>query len=246
MQLFFHAGKYFLMIQKVFFKPERFMLYWKKTISEIYVLGIGSLPLVAIISFFMGAVIVIQTATNISSPLVPDYIIGYTASNSMILEFSTTILGLIMAGKIGSSISTELGTMRITEQIDALEIMGVNSCSYLILPKILALLFINPILMVYSAFIGIVSGMIVGHFTGLIAIHDFLLGITIDFKPFNIVYATTKAIFFGFAIASVPAYFGYYVKGGAVDVGKASTDAVVYTSIIILILNLVLTQTMLL
>lgn len=208
-------------------------------------LGIGSLGIVAIISVFMGAVITIQTSANITSAWIPKYLIGFTARQSMILEFSTTVISLILAGKVGSSIATQLGTMRISEQIDALEIMGINSASFLILPKIVAAVIINPFIMFYSIFLGITGAWIIGEATGLIYTTDFITGIQYDFDPFSIVYATIKMVFFSFAIASVPAYYGYYVKGGAVEVGRASTQAVVATSISILVINYVLTQALL-
>ncbi len=241
-----HIGEYFVLVSRVFQKPENTKVYRNRVLKEIVTMGIQSLPLVLIISFFMGAVVVIQTATNIDSAYIPKYLIGFTARQSLVLEFSTTVLGLILIGKLGSNIATEIGTMRITEQIDALEIMGINSSSYLIVPKVLALLIVNPILTSFCMFVGIVSGMIAGSLTDLCNTTQFLYGIKYSFDPFSLVYAFTKSVFFGFIIATIPAYFGYYVKGGAIDVGKASTNAVVYTSIVMLIINYVLTQVMLL
>ncbi len=235
-----------MFLGRIFARPEKFKVFWDRLVREMYLIGLGSLPLVAIISFFVGAVIVIQTATNIDSPFIPKYLIGFTAKQSMVLEFSTTVIGLILVGKVGSGIATEVGTMRITEQIDALEIMGVNSASFLVLPKLIALLLMNPILMVFSDFVGILSGMMVGEMTGLCPFNDYVQGARYYFKIYEVFYAGVKAVAFGFIIASIPAYYGYYVKGGAVDVGKASTNAVVITSIMLLILNYVITQIMLL
>ncbi len=234
------------MLSKTLKKPEKTRVFWSRFVREVSVMGIGSLPLVLIISFFIGGVIVIQTASNISSPFIPAYLIGFTTRQSMILEFSTTVIGLILIGKVGSSIATELGTMRITEQIDALEIMGVNSKSFLILPKIFALVFVNPLLTIFSIGIGIVAGMWVGDLTGLCPMKQYVLGVQYSFKMSDVTYSLIKSIVFGFIISSIPAYFGYFVKGGAVDVGKASTSAVVYTSIVLLFMNYVITQLMLL
>ncbi len=246
MKTLYDIGKYFLLLLRVFRWPDKFSVFWQRLMREMYVMGLGSLPLVSVISFFVGAVIVIQTATNIDSAFIPKYLIGFTAKQSMVLEFSTTVIGLILVGKVGSAIATEIGTMRITEQIDALEIMGVNSASFLILPKVLALVIMNPILMIYSDFVGILSGMFVGELTGLCPLNDYIIGARYYFKLYEVLYATIKALAFGFIIASVPSYYGYYVKGGAVEVGAASTRAVVSSSIMLLILNYVITQLMLL
>lgn len=245
MNILFQIGQYTLLLAKTFKKPEKFKVFWERFIREVYEIGLGSLPLVGIISFFVGAVIVIQTATNIDSAWIPKYLIGFTAKQSMVLEFSTTVIGLILIGKVGSGIATEIGTMRITEQIDALEIMGVNSANFLILPKILALVVMNPILMIFSDFIGIMAGVFVGDITGLCPVNDYIQGARYGFKLYEVFYATVKALVFGFIIVSVPAYYGYYVKGGAVNVGAASTKAVVNTSVLLLILNLIITRIML-
>lgn len=220
-------------------------MYFRAFISEIYSIGIGSLGIVSIISVFMGAVITLQTASNIDSPWIPLYTVGFTTRQSVILEFSPTIIALILAGKIGSNIASEIGTMRITEQIDALEIMGINSASYLVLPKIIAAMIINPFIIIYSMFLGIGGGWIVADLTGIVTTSQFLYGIQYDFKPFHIAYALIKTVVFAFVITSIPAYHGYYVSGGALEVGKASTRAVVYSSVVILILNYVITQLLL-
>lgn len=241
-----HIGEYFILLWKVFQRPEKISMYREQTMREIVYMGINSLPLVIIISFFMGAVIVIQTSTNVDSPFIPKYLIGFAARQSIILEFSSTMLGLILIGKIGSNIATQIGTMRVTDQIDALDIMGINSSSYLILPKIVAMLVVNPILMTICMFTGIYSGLLAGTLTGLCDSDQYIIGVRYDFQAFGLIYAYTKSLVFGFIIATIPGYFGYFVKGGAVEVGKASTSSVIYTSIVMLILNYVLTQVMLL
>ena len=197
-------------------------------------------------SAFMGGVIALQTASNMTSPLLPAYTIGYITQSSTILEFSPTIISLILAGKVGSNISSELGSMRVTEQIDALEIMGVNSLSYLVLPKIIAAVMFFPILIIFSMALSLFGGWISLLISNLCSTETYLLGIKTDFKVFNIVYALTKTIVFGFLIASIASFYGYFVKGGSINVGKASTQAVVISSIAILIANFILTQMILL
>ena len=208
-------------------------------------MGIGSLGIVAIISVFIGAVITIQSAFNFSNPLVPLYAVGVAVRDSMILEFSPAIISLILAGKIGSSIASEIGTMRITEQIDALEIMGINSAGYLIQPKIVAATLFSPILVIFSMFLGILGGYVFGVLSGVVTDYEYVYGITYQFKPFNVTYALIKGVVFAFIIASVPAYHGYYTQGGALEVGKSSTKGVVYSSILILTFDLILTQLLL-
>jgi phospholipid/cholesterol/gamma-HCH transport system permease protein len=245
MQLITHIGRYFLLMKRVFGKPEKFSMYFRQIIYEINSLGIGSLGLIAIISVFMGGVITIQSAYNFTSPLIPLYAVGLGTRESIVLEFSPTIVSLILAGKVGSNIASEIGTMRITEQIDALEIMGINSAGYLILPKIAAAMFINPFLIVISMFLGVLGGYLMGISTGACTSYEYIFGIQSFFIPFNIFYSLTKTVVFAFIITSVSAYHGYYTSGGALEVGKASTKSVVYNSIIILIANLVITQIML-
>lgn len=233
------------MMYRVFSKPEKFGIYRENTFKEMISLGIGSMGIVAIISLFMGAVITIQTASNIDSPWIPSYTVGFTTRQSVILEFSPTIIALILAGKIGSNIASEIGTMRVTEQIDALEIMGINSASYLTLPKIIAALFINPFIIIYSMFLGMFGGWIVAISTGIVTSNQYIYGIQYDFKPFDITYALIKTVVFAFVITSIPAYHGYYTRGGALEVGRSSTRAVVYSSIAILVVNYLLTQLLL-
>jgi len=238
-------GKFSIFMVKVFSKPERIKLTFKELTEELNKLGIHSISIVVIISFFIGAVITLQTAYNISTPLVPTYLVGYLVRESMLLEFSSTIVSLILAGKIGSNIASEIGTMRITEQIDALELMGVNSASFLVAPKILAAMLISPVLYIFSVFIGIIGGVIAGHFGGVVNLDDFVNGLQYSLNTYYITYSVIKTIFFGFVITAIPAYYGYYVTGGALAVGKASTKAVVNSSIFVLLLNLILTQILL-
>lgn len=240
-----HLGRYSILLYRTFSKPEKFSVYLKQIVKEIDSLGIGSLGLIAIISVFMGGVITIQSAYNFTSPFIPLYAVGLGTRESIVLEFSPTIVSLILAGKVGSNIASEIGTMRISEQIDALEIMGVNSASYLIMPKIIAAMVINPFLIVISMFLGIFGGYMMGVLTGACSSYEFIFGIQSFFVPFNIIYALTKTVVFAFIITSVSAYHGYFTEGGALEVGKASTRSVVYNSVIILICNLVITKLML-
>lgn len=237
-------GQYVLLMRKVFTRPQKWRIFFNQLVKEINKLGIDSISIVIIISFFIGAVIVIQIALNISNPLLPRYTVGFTSREIILLEFSSTIMCLILTGKVGSNISSEIGTMRVTEQIDALEIMGVNSASYLVLPKAIGLMVFIPVLVVLSMFFGIIGGFAVCYFTHAVTIVDFEFGLQSFFKEFYIWYAIMKTIFFGFLIASISAYYGYYAKGGSLDVGKASTNAVVITSILILISDLIITDLM--
>jgi phospholipid/cholesterol/gamma-HCH transport system permease protein len=245
MRFLYNFGKYCLFIAKVFSKPEKWLLYYKQTIKEVDKLGIDSVGIVIVISIFMGAVITLQTRYNLENPLIPMYIIGLTARDTMLLEFSSTMVGLILAGKVGSNIASEIGTMRVTEQIDALEIMGVNSASFLVLPKIVAAVCINPFLTLLSMFVGIFGGYMACVFTGALAPVDYIYGIQYWFIPYYITYALVKTVFFAFIITTVPAYQGYFVNGGALEVGRASTKGVVYSSILILLTNLILTELLL-
>ncbi len=231
-----------MLLFRVFSKPEKFSVYWRQIVYEINSLGIGSLSIVCIISIFMGGVITIQAAFGFSSPWIPLYAVGYTTRESMLLEFCPTIVSLILAGKIGSNIASEVGAMRITEQIDALEIMGVNSASYLILPKILASIIINPFLIAISMFLGLLGGYLMGISSGACTSYEYIFGIQAMFEPWKLYYSFTKVIVFAFIITSVASYFGYYTTGGALEVGKSSTRAVVIASVLILIFNLILTQ----
>ena len=245
MNILNQTGKYFSLLLKVFSKPERHSLYMKQTFNEIETLGVQSVGIVVVISIFMGGIITLQVAYNMSNPLLPTYLIGLGNRDTLILEFSSTILGLIMAGKIGSNITSEIGSMKVTEQIDSLEIMGVNSASYLILPKIIAVVLMFPFLYILSVFFGLIGGMIVGPAVGAVTITDYLNGIQYLFDPYYVTFSLIKCLVFGFLIASIAAFFGYTVEGGAFDVGSASTRAVVNTNIMILVWDLVLTQLLL-
>ncbi len=243
--MFEHVGKFSRFMLQVFSRPEKRNIFFTAIVKEIHKLGINSIGIVAIISLFMGAVIALQTAYNMENPLLPDYLVGYTTRESMILEFSSTIVALILAGKVGSNIASEIGSMRVTEQIDALDIMGVNSANFLVLPKIIAGIFINPFLYIISLFIGISGGFLAGYLTDAVAPADFVQGLQYSFVPYYITYSLIKTEVFAFIITAVPSYFGYYVQGGALEVGRASTKAVVNSSILILLSNLILTQLLL-
>lgn len=227
-------------------KPKKMSIFWNMFMNEVQFIGINSIPIVALMSTFMGAVISLQTASNMDSPLLPAYTVGYITQSSIILEFSPTIISLILAGKVGSNIASEIGTMRITEQIDALEIMGVNSINHLMLPKILASVIYFPILIVFSMFLGMFGGFLALVISDLQTTETYILGLRSWFDPYNIFYALTKTVAFGFIIVSVASFYGYYVKGGSLEVGKASTKAVVISSVVILIANFIITKLMLL
>jgi len=244
-KIFTTIGMYVLLMQKVFSRPQKRKIYWQQLLTEINSLGLESLGIVAFISAFMGAVVAIQTAFNITSPLIPLSMVGFTVRQSVILEFSPTVISLILAGKVGSRIASEIGTMRVTEQIDALEIMGVNSANYLIFPKITALILINPVLIVFSMWMGILGGWFAMVATSLVSTNDFVQGIRVDFQGYTIFYAITKTVFFAYIISSVSGFYGYITNGGALEVGQASTKAVVFSSVIIILFNLVLTQLLL-
>ena len=236
-----NIGDYFIMMNKVMSRPEKRSVFLKQFNLEIMKIILSSIGIVIIISFFIGAVVAIQQYFNLSSPLFPDYTIGLVTRDAVILEFAPTMLGLILAGKIGSSITSEIGTMRVTEQIDALEIMGINSSSFLILPKILVSVIFFPILIILSISIGIIGGWLGGLSVG-VPTSQFILGIQYEFIPFYVTYSLIKSVVFAFIITSVSAYYGYHTSGGAISVGKASTKAVVYSSIILLLFNAILTK----
>ncbi|HHC79467.1 MAG TPA: ABC transporter permease [Flavobacteriia bacterium] len=233
------------MLRQVFKRPQKRSVFWESIFREIEDLGINSIGIVAFISFFVGGVVVIQTALNLENPLTPRYLIGFASRESLILEFSPTLISIILAGKVGSYIASSIGTMRVTEQIDALEVMGINSLNYLVLPKIIANVFFYPFVIVISIFLGIIGGWVAGNITGLVSTSDYVNGVQWEFEPFHITYSLIKTAVFAFVIATIPSYHGFYVKGGAIEVGKASTRAVVWTSIVIIVLNYILTQMLL-
>lgn len=241
-----HLGRYGTLMGKVFSKPDKHKSFFRQFILEIEKLGVQSSGIVAIISIFIGAVIAIQTAYNMENPLLPRYSVGLVTRDTLLLEFSSTIVSLILAGKVGSNIASELGTMRVTEQIDALDIMGINSANFLILPKMVAFILIIPFLVLLSMVLGIFGGYIGGvTLTGAVSATDYLFGIQYYFIPYYIVYSLLKSVFFAYIIVSISAYYGYYTDGGALDVGKSSTKAVVNSTVTILLFNVVLTQMLL-
>lgn len=236
----FHIGRYILMIKKCFVKPERAAMYWKETLRQMLNIGVGSLVIVLLISFFIGAVSSFQFAYNLSQSMVPMYFVGYVVKESMILELAPTVSCLILAGKVGSNLASELGTMRLTEQIDALEIMGVNTFSYLIGPKIMAAITMVPLLVIIAAITGIWGGMLSGDLSGYVSSSDYLQGVLMGFVPKNIYVMLVKSCVFGFLLTSISCYQGFYAHGSALEIGKASTRAVVLSCILVLFADLIL------
>lgn len=234
MTFFTHFGTYLLMLKGMFTKPENWRMYWKEFMHQCVEIGVGALPIVVIISLFLGAVTTVQTAYQLVSPLVPSSTIAQIVRDSMILELSPTVVSIVLAGVVGSKIASELGNMRISEQIDALEIMGINTKSYLILPKILGSLVVIPCLIVISAVLGIWGGRTAGAMSGILATDIFDKGLRQNLNIYNINFALYKSYTFAFILSSIPAYFGYTVKGGSLEIGRASTSAVVVSCILIL------------
>lgn len=238
-------GRYCMFVRRVFAVPDRWRVFGRRTVAEISKLGIDSIPLVLVISIFIGAVIAIQMQLNISSPLIPAYSVGLATRDIVLLEFSNSILCLILAGKVGSNIASEIGTMRVTEQIDALEIMGVNSSNYLVLPKIVGFVLFMPVLVVLCMGTSLVGGWLVAVFTDMITVSRYVYGLQALFQEWYVWYALIKSLVFAYIIASVASFYGYYVKGGALDVGKSSTNGVVASSILILLFDVILTKLLL-
>ncbi len=234
MSFFTHFGAYLLMLKGMFTKPENWRMYWKEFMHQCVEIGVGALPIVVIISLFLGAVTTVQTAYQLVSPLVPQSTIAQIVRDSMILELSPTVVSIVLAGVVGSKIASELGNMRISEQIDALEIMGINTKSYLVLPKILGALVVIPCLIVISAVLGIWGGRTAGAMSGILATDIFDIGLRQNLNVYNINFAMYKSYTFAFILSSIPAYFGYNVKGGSLEIGRASTSAVVVSCILIL------------
>ncbi len=237
-------GRYFLMIAEIFSKQTKWSVMKKLIFKEIDDLIVSSLGIVAFISFFVGGVVSIQTALNLTNPLIPKYLIGFATRQSVILEFAPTFISIIMAGKMGSFITSSIGTMRVTEQIDALEVMGVNALNYLVFPKIIALL-LYPFLIGISMFLGILGGWMAAYYGGFTSSEDFIQGAQTDFVPFHIAYAFIKTIIFAMLLATIPSFHGFYMKGGALEVGKASTVSFVWTAVSIILFNYILTQLLL-
>ena len=236
-------GKYFLMIRISFSKYCKRKILYKQIFKEINDLVLDSIPIVSILSFFIGGVVAIQMALNLESPLLSKTLIGFATRQSVILEFAPTFISIIMAGKVGSYISSSIGTMRVTEQIDALEVMGINSLNYLVFPKIIAML-LYPFVITISMFLGIIGGLLAMQLTGVPS-EAYIEGIQSDFNGYHVTYSYVKTLVFSFVLATVPAFHGYYLKGGALDVGKASTQSFYWTSIIIIIINYIITQLLL-
>jgi phospholipid/cholesterol/gamma-HCH transport system permease protein len=240
MSIFYHFGKYLLMLRGMLSRPENGRLYWKEFMHQCAEIGIGSLPIVAIISVFMGAVSALQTAYQLVSPLIPDTSIANIVRDTVILEFAPTLVCIVLAGVVGSKIASELGNMRVSEQIDALEIMGINTKSYLIMPKIAAAILTIPMLVVISMGLGIYGGRVACISADIISESSFDRGLVEGFIPYNVTFALIKSYSFAFIISSVAAYFGYYVKGGALEIGRSSTRSVVISCIMILVADYVL------
>lgn len=232
--VFYHFGKYLLMLKGMFSKPENWKMYWKEFMHQCSEIGIGSLGIVLIISLFLGGVTTVQTAYQLVSPWIPKTTIAMVVRDTLILELAPTMTCIVLAGVVGSKIASELGNMRVSEQIDALEIMGINTKGYLILPKIAAALVVIPMLVSIAGFLGVWGGLEAGKLAGIVAQQQFLQGLVMNFNPFNVTFALIKSYTFAFLISSVSAYYGYYVQGGALEIGRASTTAVVVSCILIL------------
>lgn len=237
-------GEYFLMLKGVFGRMTKRSVLVNLIFKEVDDLIIGSLGIVSFISFFIGGVVAIQTALNLENPLIPKSLIAFAARQSVILEFAPTFISIIMAGKVGSYITSSIGSMRVTQQIDALEVMGINSLNYLIFPKIIAM-FTYPFVIAISMFLGILGAYTAGVYGGFLSAQDFVAGLQEDFIPFHLLYAFLKTFLFAIILATVPSYHGYYMKGGALEVGQASTTSFVWTSVVIIISNYVITQLLL-
>ncbi|MFO7719546.1 MAG: ABC transporter permease [Gillisia sp.] len=237
-------GEYFLMLKGVFVRMTKASVLKELIFKEIDQLIIGSLGIVAFLSFFIGGVVALQTALNLNNPLIPKTLIAFAARQSIILEFSPTFISIIMAGKVGSFITSSIGSMRVTEQIDALEVMGVNSLNYLIFPKIIAML-TYPFVIALSMFLGIVGAYSAAVLGGFVGAEEFIEGLQTDFEGYHIFYAFFKTFLFALILATIPAYHGYYMTGGSLEVGKASTTSFVWTSVVIIVTNYIVTQLLL-
>ncbi len=242
MKFFEELGHYVLFLLRLFSRTERFNVFWRQTLHEMNSIGVGSFAIVSLISVFTGAVSTIQIGYQLVSGLVPDYIIGRIVRDSNILEFSPTITCLVLAGKVGSSIASEIGTMKVTEQIDALEIMGVNSANYLVLPKIVAGVITIPLLVTYAMTLSLIGGAISGAMSGIISVDYFVKGMRADFIPFSVFFSMIKSVTYAFIITSVSSYHGYKTEGGALEVGQSSTKAVVYSCMGIILFDYIISQ----
>ncbi|NCW88566.1 MAG: ABC transporter permease [Chitinophagia bacterium] len=245
MSLLSDIGRFLLMLKGMFKRPENGKMYWREFMHQCNEIGFGSLGIVAIISVFIGAVSTIQTAYQLVSPLIPISTIAQIVRDTVILEFAPTLVCIVLAGVAGSRIASELGNMRVSEQIDALEIMGINTKAYLILPKIAAALLMIPLLVIIAMVLGIWGGRLAGTAAGIIPANLFDKGLTSEFMPYNVFFALTKSYAFAFIISSIPAFFGYFVRGGALEIGRASTKAVVVSCILILFADYILSALLL-
>ena len=232
------------MLVEIFRKPTKWSFMRGLIFKEINDLIIGSLGIAAFISFFVGGVVTIQTALNIDNPLIPKTLVGFATRQSIILEFAPTFISIIMAGKVGSFITSSIGTMRVTEQIDALEVMGINAINYLVFPKFIALLF-YPFVISIAMFLGVLGGLAACVYGGFTTMDDYITGVQMDFDPFHVTYAFIKTIVFAILLATIPSYHGFYMEGGALEVGKASTTSFVWTSVMIILVNYILTSMLL-
>ncbi|MFN4286262.1 MAG: MlaE family ABC transporter permease [Lacibacter sp.] len=234
MNFFYHFGRYLLMLKEMFSKPENYRLYWKELMHQCNEIGVRSIGIVVIISIFLGAVTTVQTAYQLVTPLIPKTVIAVIVRDNIILELAPTLICVVLAGVVGSRIASELGNMRISEQIDALKIMGINTKTYLILPKIIAALIVVPCLVVLAAVLGIWGGKVAGEISGILPPETYNQGLLEEFIPYNVVFALSKTYTYAFIISSIPAYYGYHVEGGSLEIGRASTKSVIVSCILIL------------
>lgn len=245
MNLFEHVGKYSILMYRTFTPPQKWRYFFVQLWKEIEKLGANSLFITFIVSLFMGAIMAMQTQNNIENPLLPRYTVGLVTRDTLLMEFCSTIISLLLAGKVGSNIASEIGSMRITEQIDAMEIMGINSANFIILPKVIGFMLFVPFLVIFSMFFGVLGGYLISIVTNMITPATYIYGIQYWFIEWYVYYSIIKSVFFAFVIASVASYYGYYAYGGSLDVGRSSTNAVVNSSILILLLDVVLTKLLL-
>ncbi|MCQ2292071.1 MAG: ABC transporter permease [Bacteroidales bacterium] len=239
------VGEYFIFLRKVFSRPEKWSVFFKKLLFEMDAMGIGSMLIVSIVSIAMGSVITMQTAMQIESSWIPTWTVGFVSRTSIVMELCPTIISLLLVGNLGSRITAEIGSMRVTEQIDALEVMGINPASYMVLPKVIASLIVNPVLIIFSICFALIGGYVTIVLIGNITPYDFMDGLTYCFRVYDVVYAVTKTFVFAFVMSTVASFYGYRIDGGALELGKASTQGIVVSSFIILVLNVLITQIML-
>ena len=244
-QLLSTIGEYLIFLRKVFSKPAKWSVFLKKWLFEMDAMGIGSMLIVCIVSLAMGSVITLQTALQIESGWIPAWTVGFVARTSIVMELCPTIISLLLVGNLGSRITAEIGSMRVTEQIDALEVMGVNPASHLVLPKVLASIIVNPVLCIFSIAFALFGGFLTVWLTGCISTYNFMDGLTYCFRVYDVVYALTKTCVFAFVMSTVASFYGYRIEGGALELGKASTQGIVVSSFVILVLNVVITNIML-